>query len=369
MLSGCAALPPKELVDARGAYQQAASGPAAQYSPDTLAQARAALSDANASFRRAPESELTRTLSYVALRKAQLAESQARAFIAQQERQQAEVQLSQLQRSDAERSRQELVRARTDLAEAERLRLEAEQRQTQLQQQKTLAEQQALAQQQTTAQQQAEQQRRQQEAARIQSEQQAQEQARREAQERQAKLTQDQSRIEQLNAQLEQERQARAQAEQRAAQAESDAKAQAAVADELRNIRQVQVKEESRGLVLTLSGSVLFRSGSAELVATARRRLDEVADALKKTGNPLLIEGHTDSQGSAQVNDELSYFRAEAVRRYLVDRGVDGSRIRTEGLGSEQPVASNSTSEGRANNRRVEIVIQRGVGGSGPSPK
>src|SRR6218665_306228 len=169
----------------------------------------------------------------------------------------------------------------------------------------------------------------------------------------------------QPSAQLEKERQARIQAEQRATEAQAEARAQAQVANELRNIRQVQVKEESRGLVLTLSGSVLFRSGSSDLLAAAKRRLNDVAEALNKTQNPLLIEGHTDSQGSTELNEELSYLRAEAVRDYLVDRGVDSERTRIDGRGKDQPIASNTTAEGRANNRRVEIVIERGVGGGG----
>ena len=379
-LSGCAVSTPRELLDARDAYQQASAGPAVQYSPDTLGQARLALDEANRAFLREHATERTRTLAYVALRKAQLAEVQARMVLAEQEQRQAEQQLAQAQATDAERSQRELLQARTDLAEAQHLRQEAEQRQLEAQQQ--TAQQQLAAQQQQTAQQQlaaqqqqeaariqAETQRQQQEAARIQADQEAKEQAWRDAQERQARLTQDQSRIEQLNAQLEQERQARLQAEQRASQAEADARTQTEAVDQLRQIQEVRVKEEARGLVLTLSGSVLFPSGSAELLSPARQRLDEVAAALKKTQNSLVIEGHSDSLGAPAVNQELSYLRAESVRRYLIDRGVDGSRIRSEGLGSEQPIASNATAEGRANNRRVEIVLQRDVGGSGAPSK
>jgi outer membrane protein OmpA-like peptidoglycan-associated protein len=340
VVAGCASTTPRELLDARYAYQRASTGPAAQYSPEALAEARVALDEANRSYERERASERTRTLAYVALRQAQIAESRARALVAEQERRQAEQQLAMAQSSESVRTRQELERARAELAEAQRLRAEAEQRQTQFHQQQ------------------------QQEAQRL-GEQQALEQARREEQERQARLNEAQARMDQLNAQLEQERQARIQAEQRAAQAEAEARAQAQVASELRNIRQVQVKEESRGLVLTLSGSVLFRSGSADLLPAARRRLDEVAEALKKTQSPLLIEGHTDSQGPTELNEELSYERAGAVRDYLVERGVDSARIRTEGRGEEQPVASNRSSEGRANNRRVEIVIERGIGGAG----
>ncbi|MFY0571488.1 OmpA family protein [Archangium lansingense] len=347
VFAGCAASTPRELLDARYAYQQASTGPAAQYSPEALVEAREALNEANRSFERERDSERTRTLSYVALRKAQIAESHARAIVAEQERAAAEQQLAMAQSSDAMRTQQELDKARAELAEAQRLRAEAEQRQAQLQQQ----QQQAAEQQQ-------------QEAAQL-AEQQKLEQARREEQERQARLDEAQAKMDQLNAQLEQERQARLQAEQRAAQAEAEARAQAQVASELRNIRQVQVKEEARGLVLTLSGSVLFRSGSADLLPTAKRRLDEVAAALNKTQSPLVIEGHTDSQGPTELNEELSYERAGAVRDYLVERGVDSERIRAEGRGEEQPIASNKNPEGRANNRRVEIVIERGIGGAG----
>ncbi|AKJ07544.1 outer membrane protein OmpA-like peptidoglycan-associated protein [Archangium gephyra] len=340
VFAGCAASTPRELLDARYAYQRASTGPAAQFSPDALVEAREALNEANRAFERERDSENTRTLAYVALRKAQIAESRARAIVAEQERVAAEQQLAMAQASDSVKTRQELERARAELAEAQRLRAEAEQRQSQLQQQ-------------------------QQQEAMAQAEQQKLEQARREEQERQARLDEAQAKMDQLNAQLEQERQARLQAEQRAAQAEAEARAQAQVASDLRNIRQVQVKEEARGLVLTLSGSVLFRSGSADLLPGARRRLDEVAEALKKTQSPLVIEGHTDSQGPTELNEELSYERAGAVRDYLVERGVDSERVRTEGRGEEQPVASNKNAEGRANNRRVEIVIERGIGGAG----
>lgn len=340
VVAGCATSTPRELLDARYAYQRASSGPAAQYSPDALAEAREALNDANRSFERERDSERTRTLAYVALRKAQIAESRARAIVAEQERQQAEQQLAMAQSSESERMRRELDKARSELAEAQRMRAEAEQRQAQLSQQQQEAAQQQAAQQQA-------------------------EQARREEEARQAQLNEAQARMDQLNTQLEQERQARLQAEQRAAQAEAEARAQAQVAQDLRNIRQLKVTEEPRGLVLTLSGSVLFRSGSADLLPSAKRRLNDVAEALKKTQNALTIEGHTDSQGPAELNEELSYNRAEAVKDYLVDRGVDGSRIRTEGRGESEPIASNKNAEGRANNRRVEIVIERGIGGGG----
>lgn len=343
VVTGCASSTPRELLDARYAYQRASTGPAAEHTPNALEDARLALEAANRSYAAEGSTERTRTLAYVALRKAQIAESRTRAELAEQERQQAEQLLAAATATGSERLRQELDKARAELAEAQRLRAAAEQRQAQLlqQQQEEARHEEELARQQEV------------------------DKARREEEARAARLAEAESRLQQLNAQLEQERQARLEAEQHAAQARADAQAQARLAEQLRNIRQVQVKEEPRGLVLTLSGSVLFRSGSADLLAVARRRLDEVAEALKTTRNPLVIEGHTDSQGPEELNEELSHRRAEAVRDYLVERGVDGERIRVTGLGESRPIASNGSTEGRANNRRVEIILERGIGGAG----
>ena len=93
---------------------------------------------------------------------------------------------------------------------------------------------------------------------------------------------------------------------------------------------------------------------------SARSRLGQVAEALLKdeADATYVVEGHTDSSGTAAVNNELSRKRAEAVRDYLVERGVPADRITAEGHGADQPVAENSTAEGRANNRRVEIVVK-----------
>lgn len=119
------------------------------------------------------------------------------------------------------------------------------------------------------------------------------------------------------------------------------------------------VKEETRGLVITLSGSVLFRSDEATLLPEAQTRLGEVTDALMETSDRrILIEGHTDSQGSDDHNLDLSQRRADAVRVYLTSRGYDATRIRAVGIGETRPIADNATAEGRANNRRVEIVVE-----------
>ncbi|MDP2316504.1 MAG: OmpA family protein [Pseudomonadota bacterium] len=143
---------------------------------------------------------------------------------------------------------------------------------------------------------------------------------------------------------------ARAQAEARAAEA------MAALA------KLAAVKEETRGLVITLSGSVLFRSDESNLLPEAQTRLGQVTDALMATKErSILIEGHTDSQGTDADNIGLSQRRAEAVRTFLTARGYDAARIRAVGVGESRPVADNASPEGRANNRRVEIIVEPGT--------
>lgn len=119
------------------------------------------------------------------------------------------------------------------------------------------------------------------------------------------------------------------------------------------------VKEEERGMVITLSGSVLFTSNQATLLPEAQTRLNQVADALLQTKDRnIVIEGYTDSRGSDDRNLELSRLRAVAVRDYMITRGYPMERIQAVGLGESRPIADNSTAEGRANNRRVEIIVQ-----------
>ena len=148
--------------------------------------------------------------------------------------------------------------------------------------------------------------------------------------------------------QLAVEKQARLEAESKLAGAMKDLAAIAAV------------KEDARGLVITLSGAVLFASNKYTLLNTAMTKLDQVAEALKAQGSDkrMVVEGHTDSQGSDMINQPLSLNRANAVRDYLVNRGVDAAKIRAVGMGSTRPLLDNRNAENRANNRRVEIVIE-----------
>jgi outer membrane protein OmpA-like peptidoglycan-associated protein len=239
------ALPPKDLLDARTEYEQAAAGPAIQLAPADVHVAREALDVADKSFSDKGDTPETRDKAYVAMRKAQLAEVIA-----------STKQLDQA-RGDAQREAQlaavtELSTARQQLSRSE--------------------------------------------------------------------------------AQLAQERQARIDAEKRAKDAlESLAK-------------MASIKEESRGMVITLSGAVLFPSGQAVLLPAAMSSLDNVVTALKSTPDRnITVEGHTDSVGSHSFNMDLSQRRAQSVRDYLVSQGLPPEIVKAQGLGSDRPIASNST--------------------------
>jgi outer membrane protein OmpA-like peptidoglycan-associated protein len=260
-LLACAHSTPPELVSARDSYDQAASGPAQQYTPAELHIAKKELVRAERLYKDRGDVVEVRDQSYIARRKAELA---------------------------------------TTLARIELLRRDL-----------------------TSAGQQARQQQQQQAAA-----------TRAELQTTQAALMT--------------ERQRREEAEQRSKALSSDL------------ARLASVKEDPRGTVITLSGSVLFASNKYMLLPAARERLNQVAQALL-SGDPktqFVVEGHTDSRGKAEVNQVLSQNRADAVRDYLIERGVPAERITAEGHGADNPVADNKTADGRANNRRVEIVVK-----------
>jgi outer membrane protein OmpA-like peptidoglycan-associated protein len=147
---------------------------------------------------------------------------------------------------------------------------------------------------------------------------------------------------------LNDERARRQDAEKRAAQAASDL------------AKFATVKQSPRGLVITLSGSILFTTAKWDLLPSAQMKLNDVATALIKEDplSQIVVEGYTDSQGGAAFNQELSLHRAQSVRDYLVTRGIASDRISARGLGLTNPIGDNKSPEGRANNRRVEIVVQ-----------
>jgi outer membrane protein OmpA-like peptidoglycan-associated protein len=147
-------------------------------------------------------------------------------------------------------------------------------------------------------------------------------------------------------------------AEAQANAAKSDAAAATAQAARLQaEIDQLKATPTDRGLVLTL-GDVLFDTGKAELNSGATRKLDQLAQFLSEhKDRRVQIDGFTDSVGTDSYNQELSERRANSVKMALLTRGIDSSRISTEGYGKAFPVANNTDSGGRQLNRRVEVVI------------
>lgn len=317
LVAGCATVPPNELVNARFAYQQASEGQAKQLAPAELHTAQEALNLAEQSFKKDSDSQQTKDLAYVAQRKAQKAEalgaiaadkaSKERADADFQKKQTAivkqgkqDLSYSERQTADAraELDKQAAVQAGIDKAEADNRAANARaelDKQAAIQAGKDRAN--------------ADFQRQQAEIARVKQE---------------------------LN-----------ESEMQTAAAKAELAAIAAV------------REEERGLVVTLSGGVLFRSAEATLMSSSLRKLDQVANALLSVKpRNLIVEGHTDSQGSREYNQGLSQRRADAVRDYLVQKGYPADRIQARGQSEDTPIANNRSPEGRANNRRVEIVIE-----------
>lgn len=375
LFAGCATTAPNELVKARSAYQFASEGPAQQLAPAELHKAHEALNQAEQSFEKDSDSFKTKDLSYIAERKAMQAGAlgsiaaakaskdssndnftKKQAEIVKQGKQdlsdaerrnadaqteiirQAEIKAAQ-QKSDAENQMQQaqLAQGRKDLRASEKRTSDAhaeldKQAGIKAAEEKAAADfkrQQALI-----------------------------------AQEKKDQLDAEKSAIAK---QTELDKQAALKAANDKAEADI-LKAKLALSEsENRNAAALatlatlaSLKEEERGVVVTLTGSVLFKSGKSTLMPSAQTKLDQVANALLTIqARNLIIEGHTDSQGSDADNQELSQRRSEAVRDYLVQRGYPASHIQSQGRGEGSPVAKNDSPEGRANNRRVEIVIAR----------
>ena len=268
-VAGCAATPvPQDLLDARSAYLRAQAGPATQYKPDQVHEAKVALDKAEQSYMDDPANQKTKDLAYVAQRKAELAEANAANAHAQGVKGQADSDVKKTTKDQLTNVRDQLASAGAQLAGSEQ--------------------------------------------------------------------------------RLATEKQARADADKRAKEAMDRLTASVGA-----------VKQEARGMVITLSGSVLFASNKDALLPGAQERLGHVAEALKtQDDRKIVVEGHTDSQGTAASNQGLSDRRAQSVVSYLVSRGVPADQIRAEGLGPARPVADNGSAEGRANNRRVEIIVK-----------
>ncbi len=310
--------PPRELVEARDSYKEASEGAAMRVNPSGVDTARDKLVVAETAFRDDPKSQGARDTAYLADRSARLAIAQAATKLAAEQQAAAQKQLgvvAQKNLSDLKKTQSEL-----DLQ-----RQAGQMTAAQLEEQKKALEAQKLT------------------GAATQKELDAQREATGAAKLATAATEADRARIQ---AELDAEKVKRAEAEARAA------KALANLAD------MAAVKEEARGLVITLSGQVLFASGKSALLPAAQKALDNVAEALKANpGRNIIVEGYTDSQGARAMNDQLSQDRANSVRTYLVSRGIASEIITARGYGPDRPVADNASPEGRANNRRVEIVL------------
>ena len=181
--------------------------------------------------------------------------------------------------------------------------------------------------------------------------------------------------------------QAEAVAQQQVLAAEADkAKASAAQSESLRQQAEKEKQElrarllqqlnsvlatrdSARGLIANMS-DVLFRSGSVDLLPAARERLAKVSGiVLAYPSLHVSIEGHTDSVGSDEYNQDLSERRAQSVRDYFVRGGIPASTVDARGFGKAEPVASNETPEGRQQNRRVELVLSGDAIGEGAEVK
>lgn len=187
------------------------------------------------------------------------------------------------------------------------------------------------------------------------------ERAREEAQEAQHRETESVRTAQQARAEADQAKALAASSATAAQLARREADLALEQADTLRRqLENLQLRQTESGVVVTL-GDVLFESGETSLREEALASLVEVVDLLQSEPDKnIRIEGHTDSTGEAATNIKISEQRANAVRDALVSLGVTASRITAAGMGEDFPIASNDTVEGRAQNRRVDVILLDG---------
>src|SRR6202140_1794681 len=298
---------PLDLLEARNAVRIAKDAGADKYAPSELQKAQDLLNRAEDYYRRKQGSG---PIGTVAREAAQTAEEARLMSIKREQQEQAEKE----RKAAAERTAQAQADAQAQQAAAAQAQAQA-------------AQSQAQADQAQQAQQQAEQARQQADQARQQAEL-AQQQATQQAQ----------------------------QAEQARQQAETDkAQMRARMLQQLNQV--LQTRDSARGLIVSMP-DVLFDTGKANLRPEARERLAKVAGILLAYPDIRIeIDGYTDSTGTVAFNERLSRERAAAVESYLSQQGVAGTSMTTLGFGPDNPIASNSTSSGRQQNRRVEMVV------------
>jgi outer membrane protein OmpA-like peptidoglycan-associated protein len=330
---------PLELFEARNAIRVAHNANADKYAPAAWAKAQQQLAAAEDTYRQKRDRKLIDSASKDATETAEEARVMA---VKQKAEEDAQARIA----AEKQAAEQREAQARADaLAQAQR-RQEADQARLLAEQAKLEAENARLDAQQAA-----------QEAARLQQQAEA---------ARQAALVQQQA----AEGQAQQAAQARAAAEAEAERArQSAAKAEAEKAQLRAQLLQqfnavLQTRDSARGLIVNMS-DVLFDTGSADLKPGAREKLAKISGILlAHPGLSLQVEGHTDSVGSDEFNQELSGRRADGVRDYLAQEGVPASSMTAKGFGKTQPVATNETPEGRQRNRRVELVVNGDVIGN-----
>ncbi|RPH36669.1 OmpA family protein, partial [bacterium] len=130
-------------------------------------------------------------------------------------------------------------------------------------------------------------------------------------------------------------------------------------AEELQNdIKDAKIERVGEGIKITFNSGILFKTNSADLQPEAKANIEKLGTILKKYADTnILVEGHTDSTGTDVYNQTLSEKRAQSVAQFTQNQGVASTRFTIKGYGESQPLVSNSTTDGRQQNRRVEIAI------------
>lgn len=125
-----------------------------------------------------------------------------------------------------------------------------------------------------------------------------------------------------------------------------------------KDIQNAKIERIGEGIKITFDSGILFQTNSSDLQTAAKSNIESLAKILNKYEDTnIIVEGHTDSTGSADYNQQLSERRASSVASYATGLGVSGARFSTVGYGKTQPVSTNATVDGRQSNRRVEIAI------------
>ncbi|HUQ95052.1 MAG TPA: OmpA family protein [Bryobacteraceae bacterium] len=333
---------PVDLMEARQAMAIASSVRADTYAADTMAKARVDLHNAEAFLQSKGDKKKIQTL---ARNVTQLAEDARIISIKRQEEERLEAErVAAEQRLAAAKTEAEQEARRREMAEAERRLAMEREANAKLAAEREAANRRAAE-----------------EAARL-SALEASNAAKAKAEADQARLAADQARMaadqarqaalteqERLRVMAREADEGRLRAEQEKAQIRADL---------LRQLNLVlETRESARGLIVNMS-DVLFDFGKHSLKPGAREKLAKIAGiVITHPGLRLEVEGHTDNVGSEGFNQTLSEKRAETTRAYLVEQGVPSHTITARGFGKMQPVADNNSADGRARNRRVEIVV------------